>query len=150
MREWQYDQTVSKQDPVCSYGFSFLEVPFILHMIHIETDIVLRYFAVNNLLKYSVSVFWDFFFLDSCSNDLIEKSSSGHQRDGKPQERTNRTNRHWPVYRTDISILNDSERLMIANRLLKIVHLLCPAPSASFDYTVFCSISLQPTHFEKM
>lgn len=60
---------------------------------------------------------------------------------------TNGTHGHWSVSCSDISKLNDSEQLMIANRLLKIAHLLYPAtsvlmivlnPSNLLEASTFC------------
>lgn len=48
---------------------------------------------------------------------------------------TNTMHRHWCVSCSDISKLNDSEQLTIANRLLKIAHLLYPTTSVSYDHT---------------
>ena len=62
------------------------------------------------------------------------RAGSSWEVEGTPRERTHRTHGRWPVSRTDISTSNDSERLMMVNRLLK--NLLHPSTSVPCDYAL--------------
>lgn len=76
--------------------------------------------------------------LDSPNRELMRKSGEGAgsswEVEGTPRERTHRTHRRWPVSRADISTSNDSERMMMENRLLK--NLLRPSTSVPRDYAL--------------